>query len=856
MNWFQRLLRRDRLERELDAELQFHVDRLVSDYTAAGLSEIEARRRALREFGAVESVKDDCRRARGTEWLRDLIADARIGSRVFSKEPGFSSVAVIALALGLGVNTIFFSIFNTFCLSGLPFPHAAHLVDVSLRDDAGRARPFSPAQVKGMRDVPPIERLGFYATRPGAVRTSESAARQATIAYMSDAALALIGETPTQGRAFRSEEYREPHGRTVVLSRELARDLFGSDTAAVGQDVIIDGVPMTVLGVLPERAQFPDGASVWKPLSSLSLPDNEAGLTVFARLKGTAAVAAAATEIDAALRRQGVLASDRQRISIVPLNDRYRGRPTEPVWIAFLTAGALVLLIACSNVSNLLLARGARRTMEIATRLSLGATRSRLFRQLLTETLVLVTVACVAAVFVSWTGLRAFKAAIPQGALPYWIRLNLDARTMATLLGIGMLTVVLSGLAPAIHLVRLPRVPFNVRTMSQSRSMSRWSSAFLVIQLSISILLLCAVGITVQVYRALANNGAQTRIAEILSADLSLPTQRYATPEKRESFFKDVRRKLFATGQVASVSFAGTLPGTRGEPRTVRAGSIRGAGALANTVVVDSGYFTTLGVPLLSGRDLKGEDRDANGSAVLVNDRFARLFFGDASIVGHQIELTSDTVASAGDSRTIVGVVPSFRGDGGLAPLPTVYVPRSAGASARSVILMRGVVPPQELAPPLRAAIAEVDPDVPLADVLPLNEAAWQARWNGRISQALITIIASVGLCLAMIGVAALTAHRVASRARELSIRVALGATPAQLLRTVLGPTMIQLSAGLLFGGLLAKAWARAFASTIAANDNLVLVSVLVGATTFVFSTWPARRAARADPVEALRSDG
>lgn len=267
MNWFQRLLRRDRLEQELDAELQFHVDRLVSEYTEAGLSEIDARRRALREFGALDSVKDDCRRARGTEWLRDLTMDARIGMRVFAKEPAFSSIAVVALAVGLGINTIFFSIFNTFCLSGLPFANASQLVDVSVRDDTGRPHPFSLAQVRAMRDVPVLGRLGFYATRQGAIRTADASARRATVAYVSDDVLSLIGETPAPGRTFRAEEHRNGDARIVLVSSELARDLFGSETAGIGRDVIVDGLPGTVVGVLPAREQFPDGADVWKPLS-------------------------------------------------------------------------------------------------------------------------------------------------------------------------------------------------------------------------------------------------------------------------------------------------------------------------------------------------------------------------------------------------------------------------------------------------------------------------------------------------------------------------------------------------------------------------------------------------------------
>lgn len=856
MNWLQRLLYRDRLEEELDTELRFHVERLVAEYIAAGLTEVEARRRALREFGAVEFVKDDCRRMRRTEWLLDLLSDCRVGARIFAKERGFALVAVAALGLGLGVNTVFFSIVDASCLSGLPYPNASNLVDVSVRDDVGTPRPFSPAQVRAMADLPFIDHVGFYVTKPGAVRTSDSVAQRSTVAYVSKEALSLIGETPSRGRTFRPEEYRDAYGRIVLVSAELSNELFGDESAAIGQDIVLDGVSAAVIGVLPKLARFPDNADVWKPLSSLGLAENAPQLTLFARLKtGAGALDSAASQIERVLRASRAIESDRQRVVVIPLNDRYRGRATDPVWVAFMAAGALVVLIACSNVGNLLLARGVRRSTEIATRLSLGATRARIVRQLLAETFVLVAAACAAAVLVSWTGLRALTATIPPGALPYWMHYELSWRALSVLLGVAVVTIVLSGLAPAVHLVRLPRGPFNGRTMSHSNTISRWSSAFLIVQLSVSVLLLCAVGITVQVYQSLTTGGVPARLAEILSAEISLSAPRLSTAQKRERFLKDLRTQLTAAGQVTAVSFTDVLPGTRGTPRTVAAGSITG-GALVMAMTVDSRYFVTLGVPLLSGRAFSESDSDVTGSSVVVNDRFARLFFGDVSIVGQQIQFTSSVPAQGSrDSRIIVGVVASFRGEAPFSGPPIVYIPRALGASERSILLMRGLVSPQELAPVLRKAVVRVDPDVPLSDVLPLTDATWQARWNGRVSQALITSIAAVGFCLALVGVAALTAHRIATRARELSIRVALGATPRQLQWTVLGPIVIQLAVGLTCGGLLAKAWQRAFGSPIGASDDLLLVSILVAVAALVFSAWPARRVAHADPLEALRAE-
>jgi predicted permease len=594
---------------------------------------------------------------------------------------------------------------------------------------------------------------------------------------------------------------------------------------------------------------------VWQPLASLPIADAAQELTAFARLKNTNTVDSAGPAIEAVLRQAGVLASDRQHVVAVPLDDRHRGRISDPVWIAFIMAGALVVLIACSNVSNLLLARGVRRTTELATRLSLGASRTRIFRQLLTEAFVLVIAACVGALFVSWVGLHLLRAAIPAGALPYWTKIGLDWRTISVLLGAGIMSIVVSGTAPALQLARLPAVAFNTRTTSDSRVVSRWSSGFLVVQLSLSVLLLCAMGITVQLYRSLANSEAELRLSDILTAELSLPAPGYSTAGARENFLTKLRRELSA-GQPVSVTFADGLPGLRGEARSVAGGSIAGTGALVNTIAIDAGYFATLGVPLLSGHEFTEDDITARLPVVVVNDRFARVFFGDTSIVGQRIRFAAEPGAPAsGGSSAIVGVVRSFRGEGALNAPPTVYVPRSLGTTATSTILMRGVVSPQELAPILQKTLARLDPDVPLADVLSLKEALGRTQWPGRVSQALITAIASVGFCLALIGVAALTSHRVAARAKELSIRVALGATPAQVQRAVLQPVALQLALGLGFGALLANGWQRVFGSPIAGGGNFAVVALLVSAATLLFSAWPARRAARADAIVALRSD-
>jgi hypothetical protein len=362
-------------------------------------------------------------------------------------------------------------------------------------------------------------------------------------------------------------------------------------------------------------------------------------------------------------------------------------------------------------------------------------------------------------------------------------------------------------------------------------------------------------GLTVQLYRTLSSPRAPAHLDDVLTASLTLPGRKYTTPREREAFYGDLRTRLLSTGSITHASFEGALPGTERSPRRVVAGSIRAPGALVASMTVDSGLFDTVGVSMESGRAFTAHSSETAG-AVLVNDRFATLFFGARDVVGRQIRLMppDGQAGSASTARTIVGVVPSFGDQAVLTPPPIIFLPRDLGQATASTLIVRGTAPPQELASALTDTVARVDRDVAVANVVPFMEATWQARWANRVSQTLINSIASIGFLLAMVGVAAMTAHRVASRARELSVRVALGAAPADVIRAVLRPLAVQLAAALLGGAALTVMWERAFGSPAATAGNLLLVAALVTAAAALFSLWPARRAAHADPVAALNS--
>ncbi|HTI37356.1 MAG TPA: ABC transporter permease [Vicinamibacterales bacterium] len=854
MNWLQRLRHRERLEHELDAEIDFHVDELVRDLMRDGLSERDALRQAAREFGYVPQIKDDCRRARGTEWLVDLIGDARLGLRMLKKERAFSIVAIGALSLGLGVSTVFFSLVYAFCLAALPFAGAGRLSDISLRDDSGRQPSLTLSQARAIADEAPLAGIGYFTRRVVPVRTRDSSARQITIAYVSDDALALIGEEPSLGREFQPQEYRQARGAPALVSARLATDLFGSPAAALGHELFVDTVSSVIVGVI-SSPRFPERSDAWQPIASFAAAPDQPGLSMFGALKpGGPDATDVSSLIESALRRRSLLASGRVHVTLVPLESRYHADIRQPGWIAFIMAGALVVLIASSNVGNLLLSRGVRRTNEVATRLSLGATRGRIFRQLIAETSVLCAAACGGGAFVAWIALLGLRAQIPASALADWTRIGLDWHIVAMLFAFGAATVLLCGIAPAVQLMKTPATPWHARTTTASRSVERWSATFLTVQLALSMLLLCEMGLTVQLYRAVSAPRAPAHLAEVLTAQISLSPRKYGTPQERSAFYADLRDRLRAAGLITNASFEGALPGTERVPRHVAAGSIHEPGTLVASVTVDAGFFDTVGVSLESGRTFEANSRDTDG-AVVVNDRFASLFFGATAVVGRQIRvMPAGDSNSASAARTIIGVVPSFADQATLEPAPVIFLPRDLRHAMASTLIARGTAPPQQLASVLTNAIAKLDRDVAVSNVVPLTDATWQAQWIGRMSQTLITGIASIGFFLAMIGVAALTAHRVGSRARELSVRVALGATPTDVVRAVLRPLALQLAAGLLVGGLLTVLWQGGFGSPGATGSNLLLVAALVTAATAIFSAWPARRAAHADPVAALNS--
>ena len=871
MNWWQRLGRRGRMERELNTELQFHFESLVDDYIRAGLSEEDARRRARLEFGGVEQVKEDCRDARGTRWVHDIAQDLRFASRLLVRERALSTVAVLALALGIGVNNTLFTILNAVCLRGLRVDGIERLADISSQDVSGRRQPISPAEFEALRtDVPAFDGVAAYATVTGTIGDPGRAPDRVLVAFVSANARRLIRQTPQIGRDVQDEDDQPGAARVVVLGQGIWKTRYAADLSIVGRSVLVSDMPATVIGVMPDGVRFPDNADLWQPLAAmpgLAANKTERRLGVFARLRDDMTMTRAGEQVralSASLARVRPQTNAGIQLTASPLNDRFKGRVTDPAWLAFITVGVLLVVIACSNVANLLLARAVHRSREIAIRLSIGATRGRIFRQLLAESLLLAALGGLAGLGVSVIGLRVFRNAIPPSGLPYWVTLTMDARVIAVLGAVCLGTVALFGLAPAVHALRTGVNDVLKETgLSASSGVraSRWSAVFLTTQIGIAVILLSAVGLSVQWFRSLQRSSEVIRTSELLTVWLSLPADTYKTADQRLAFFGQVQERLSGIGAIASASLANALPFSGAAPRRVKVeGQVPAGGVLPTvwSVAVGREYFATLGLPVLQGRAFAETDGAPGSPSVIVNQRFAQMFFPDQSALGRRIGLAApsgaaDTMTN-GKELTIVGVTSTIRQRPVPEPDPVVYLPLRMAAPATVAILVRATGDPASLAPLLRNEVRQVDARVPLYRVMPLDQVNWEAQWNGRVSGGLILVIAFIALGLATFGLAALTAHAVAQRTREIGIRMALGARRGEVMRLVLRRAASQVAVGLIAGAIGAKIWERLFASPgLSSVANLLTVAVVITLVALAACVWPARQAARLDPLRALR---
>jgi predicted permease len=804
-------------------------------------------------------------------WIRDLAQDLRFAARLLVKDRAFTAVAVVALGLGIGVNNTLFTIVNAFCLRGLPIEQSDRVVYVALQDADGRNRGLSFPEFEDLLAAERVAALAAFADVPAALRDESRASDRFQRTYISAGGFALLGERPAVGRHFLPEDDRPGAPPVVILGSGVWKSRYAGDPSVVGKTVIVDGVPTSVVGVMREGFGFPQRADLWQPLAAMPGLANQGRsartLGVIGRLSQDATVVDARAELEAFGRRwqdDHRATNEGIRVTVVPINERYLQRLTHPAWVAFGVTGLLMVLIACANVANLLLARAVTRAREIAIRASLGATRRRIVRQLLAESALLALGGGLVGLALSVIGVALMANAVPESVTPYWLDFSMDGLVFSVLAVVCLATVFLFGLVPALH-ASTARAAGAIseagRTARGGRRARRWTAAFLTVEFALTMILLAGVGDTLQGYLAREKADRVFDPAPLLTMMVSLPQQAYPTAAQRSALYDRLGERLSAIGALDDSAFASALPLGGGGVRNVEIEASPGGDGRPitgiRTVAVSERYFATLGLPLLSGRAFRATDGTPGRLNALVNERFAAAYLGRAAL-GRRMRFTGPGPTGTGPPPwlTIVGVAPSVRQSGRPEPEPVVYTPLRVDAPATAALIVRAPSDPSAVTALLRTEVRALDPDLPIYRVLPMSEAMAESSWNPRVSAVAITIISVIALCLALVGLYAVTAQAVAQRTGEIGVRMALGAPPAGIGWLVLRRALWQLTLGLAAGVLCTYAWGRLFGSgawfTLANLGGVIAVVVLVAAIACLI---PARRAMRVDPMLALRME-
>jgi putative ABC transport system permease protein len=865
-----------RAEDELARELTSHLALLEDEHVRRGLTRDEARLAARRAMGSVAHAKDLHRDARSFVWFEDMWRDILHAGRQLVHAPGFAGVAVLTLGLGIGVNTVFFTIVNAICLRGVPTNSPERVLTVMTRDAQGRpAGGMSHPEFEAFRAAQKrFSSVAAYINGPVTIAGEEQSADRVMGAHISATAFDLLGEAPTLGRGLQPGDDRPGAPRVAVIGAELWRSRYATDPRVIGRSVLVNGDPVTVVGVMPDGFRFLQNTELWQPLAAFSGGSLERRdvrpLFVFARLAPDASAGQAQAEVEtlSAVWTRDFPQSNRGMVArVVPINEQMNGKVTDRTWLSFITAGIFVLLVACANVANLLLMRGAVRAREIAIRASIGATRGRLVRQLLIESTLLAVLGVGAGLVIAVTGLRWLSAMIPAGALQYWMTLTIDGRVLAVLAIASAASVLVFGLAPALHLLRVDInqiIKDSGRTADAGIPARRWTTGFLAVEFALTLVLLVLVVTGVRQTRATARAEFPFEASPVLSMWIMLSGEAGATPESRDAFSNRLLTSLAAVPGVSSVSVATALPRVGGPSMQfeIAGQPARGDAMPTVTVVnVSPAYFETLRVPLVRGRAFTDRDGGPGSPAAIVNQRLADMYFGSRDPVGEVIRVSRPGPAAVNPWVRIVGVSPTIRQlPSGANPDPVVYLPYQASSSPAAALLVRSAATPDQVVPAVRQAVHDLDPNLPLYRVMSLQRAMDEAGWNGRTAAVVAQSIAIIALFMALVGLYAVTAHAVQWWYPGLGLRIALGATGSRIAWLVLRRVLAQLSIGLTLGLVAAQGFDRLLndpaTGSVRMNDAgvLALIVIAIVAVALIACLVPIRRATRVDPVSALRT--
>ena len=813
----------------------------------------------------------------------NLKQDLRVAVRLLDKDKWFTAVAVIALALGIGVNATVFTFVNAVLIRGLPFNDPDRILVVGTRDARGRDRGASYQDFVDWRAATrTFSGLAAYSGQTMNISDEGRAPERFQGPYISANAFTLIGQQPLLGRGFLPEDDRPGASAVVILGNGVWKNRYGSDPSVLGRNIKVNEIPATVIGVMPEGFKFPTGADLWMPLVQMpqlteQKRDARNNLDVFGRLAAGVTMAQAQAEMNTIA---GKLAHDypdtNKDISarVMTFNERVNGGPIRLVFLSLMGAVGFVLLIACANVANLLLARSASRAREMGVRISLGASRWRIVRQLLVESVLLSIISGLLGLALASVGVRLFDAATQDVGKPYWIQFTMDGQVFAFFAAVCLGTGIVFGLAPALHVSKTDLnevLKEGGRSGSSGTRARRWTSALIVAELALTLVLLAGAGLMMRSFLNLYRLDVGVETSQLLTMRLNLPNQKYPTPEQRRVFYDRLDQRLAGLGGIQAATITTNMPLGGGFPRLLSMdGKEPAAGEQPPTVTqvtIGPRYFETLGIKVLRGRAFDELDGTTGHESVIVNQRFATMHFGADDPIGRRIKLTVDGPQSPGAPppawTTIVGIAPTVRQrmqPGDDVPDPVAYIPLRAHAPSFMMLLIRAQRDAANLTSLAREEVRAIDPDLPLFGILTMDQQLAQQRWPFRIFGTMFAIFAFIALALSAVGLYAVTAYSVAQRTQEIGVRMALGAQAAQVMWLILRRSLVQMVIGLTLGIAGAVGVGKLLSSLLfqtGARDPVLMLGII--SLLIVVSTsaclWPARRATRLDPVNALRND-
>jgi len=880
MHWLSRLLRKEKSEQQLDAELRFHLEKQVADHLAAGLSPKEALRRANLQFGALESVKQKSREVRRASFMDTLIQDVRYALRMFGKNPGFTLAAALTLALGIGANTAIFSIVNAVVLRPLPYKDSSRIVTIKAHTAMFPTFALGLSwlnldQIRAQASA--LEQSAAYSETEETL-TGDGAPAVLSVTSVTDGFFEELGVTAQLGRLFVEDEAKPGQHPVLVLSDSFWRTHFGADPKVLGKTLVLDKEPYRVVGVAAPKFAFPDNAQAWHPLGSSAADQQNPSyfmLQTIGKLRRGEPIEKLNAQLDAIAQQ---FMKDHQDMgkygfSSEPLLSGSIGGSRDAFFM-LLAASTFVLLIACANLASLLLARGSGRQREMAVRAALGASPGRLLRQGLVESCLIGLAGGALGILLAAQGVDLFRAIAPEGT-PRLNEISIDFTLLWFSLATSLVAGILFGLVPARRASRMnPNDALKEGAgtslgAARSARQSRLGSALVTAEVALAFVLVVGSALMTLTLARLLHQNPGFRTDHLLSFDLPQPPLDYNQDDKailmkQAAHFQEIVQKIRQTPGVAEVTASdhGVLSGMM-----MMMGGLTVDGAIPRSSkearatsarYVYPGYFRVMGIQVVRGHEFSETDSQGASKAVVVNASMAREYWGSLDVLGKRLSVSKDQQGKQ-IWQDVIGVVAdaqevALRDKAS----PTYFMSMLQGGSGSMHVLLRTHTDPEALAASISRQIWAAYPDQPVTHLMTMSQNISNSVGSERLRSVLLVVFAAVGFALALVGVYGVISYSVARRIQEIGVRMALGASPQDVLRMVIGQGLLPVALGIAIGA------AGAFGLTRLVASQLYGVkprdpATFLGATALIFlvalmACWiPARRAMRVDPIVALR---